>query len=221
MNKAELIIKLKELTKEGSGATQAEIDAATAKIADLMAKYNLTDTDITSAELEREIEEVKVDIKYKAVPAWYRYLATELCAVINCRLLCTSKTFYFVGNTKDTAVCEYLFVYFSRALAGLARENKPAHRSSYLIGAVDGVMRNLRQRQGSEQADAEKALVVHKEAAVNRWLEQKYPDLKTRKGRKLSLYKDSLLKGVSDGESIPINQGVNRPATVQSQIAQV
>ncbi len=224
----ERIQKLQALAND-NGASESEVNQATAHIQRLLDKHNLS--------LE-QIEPVKQsDIQFtteknakKKLMGWEFNLAHTLASNFYCKVLTIGSDIQFIGTKSDIQitinlfrsvrvlfdamaskrVTEYtrrMFTEFgitdTRHLQGA--QSLKTFRLSYLAGAVNGLAQKLReQRATSDQSIT--ALVVRRDLVAKTAMHEKYPNIRSVAFGNASFNQDASTQGFIDGKNINLHK---------------
>lgn len=103
------LLALADLEKNPS---EQEAIAASMKVQELLAKYNLDIADVTGEEKEEEIEHVCADIKGKGTIKWRALLANAVAESYRCKSYrFGSNRYIFFGFKSDAVIARRVFIY--------------------------------------------------------------------------------------------------------------
>lgn len=208
------------------GATEAERETALRMAYNLLAKHNLSISDLPD-DKSNEVRE-RQDTVISA-DKWARSLAHAVAKLFFCKYFYSGTgtsgkdKHCFVGRQSNVITARYMSEYLIKSVKreATARYKSPTspHGRSFCVGTVDSVRKRVEQmlQQDTESTPGTAlALVgVHKrEAAENdKWLEQAGLSLTTSKSRAdNSLRAGAFYDGRDYGKTVPLNQQVTSSA---------
>jgi hypothetical protein len=205
----------------------AEAEAFAAKVAELLFKHNLSMSDVEIK--EQEINE-PIDREYvrgeKGRSVWMEMLAQAVATSCFCRhmIIGGTSTQIFVGRTSDRQAAGALYRHLIGCAVSLVnaekrklrdhnphtdprRRQKYAHEfgRSYLLGFASAVSKRLEaeRRQLETQTQGGTALVLRKNAALDRWWAEREDTFRDSRGLSVNLRNgDGFSRGVAAGNSI-------------------
>jgi len=205
-----------------SAATDAERETALRMAYNLLAKYNLSISDLPEDQ-SNEVRE-RQDIVISA-DKWARSLAHAVAKLFFCRYFYSSTgtsgkdKLCFVGRQSNVITARYMSEHLIKSVKreATARYKSPTspHGRSFCVGTVDSIRKRVKkmlQQDTDSTPDTALALVsVHKrEAAANeQWLDQNELSLTTSKPRSdNSLRAGAFHDGRNYGKTVSLNQQV-------------
>lgn len=209
-----------------SAATEGERETALRMAYNLLAKHNLSISDLPGDQ-SNEVRE-RQDIVISA-DKWARSLAHAVAKLFFCKYFYSSTgtsgkdKHCFVGRQSNVITARYMSEYLIKSVKreATARYKSPTspHGRSFCVGTVDSVRKRVEQMlQQDTESTPGTALVlvgVHKrEAAANdKWLEQAGLALTTSKSRAdNSLRAGAFYDGRDYGKTVSLNQQVTSSA---------
>lgn len=230
------LAKLKKLYESAKVCSQGEAEAAARAINRLLTEYNLTMDEIGSFE-EKEANSVMHEeisgFTYKSIGGnWEHRLTYVICKWNFCRCYTYGSSYkrvIIVGERQNIETVKWLvdmlkerFVAFSKDrykeyLKSLQSWDKPMSKDkfqrSYLLGCAQGLDIKLREDHEREKKEEQElaarinALVVRKDAAVVKYVEEQWGRVKTSRGRKEN-YDEARATGYKDGKNTNINKPI-------------
>lgn len=142
--------------KTERGAFLAEEVAATAKVQELLERYQLTLFDVKTQTIQEDMNKVSVDTGRKNSNPGELQLANAIAVGFDCKLVIEkmyNTHFTFLGYASDTEVAEYTYSYLVRRLtdmgevagrsAGAYKQKLFRYRNNFLIGAASEIRRRM------------------------------------------------------------------------------
>ena len=227
MTRDEAIEKIKKCMALASSPEAHEAAAALRQAQKLMSQFELSELDVTLADVSEQSQRARNVV----LVVWESALASMVASAFGCRRLTTTnlilkdgrlkreRNFVFIGVDPSPEIAAYAFDVLSekcakgrRAHMSLQSKNckpktKVARGDKYAEGWIMAVADTLDTFAGREQ-DAE---------LIERFMEQKYPQLKTveakdrTKGRNLS--DNDWHAGHRDGKKVDLHHGLNAAAS--------
>lgn len=242
------LAKLKKLYEGAKAInSQGEAEAAASAINRLLTEYNLTMDEVGSAE-EKEANAVMHEevsgFTYKSIGGnWEQRLTYVICKWNFCRCYTYGSSYkrvIIVGERQNIETVKWLvdmlkerFVAFSKDrykeyLNNLSGWEKPMSKDkfqrSYLLGCAQGLDTKLKEEHEKEKKEEQElaarinALVVRKDAAVVKYVEQQWGKVKAGTARREN-YDEARAAGYKDGRNTNINKpiagGRNAAASVK------
>lgn len=202
------------------GATEAERETALRMAYNLMAKHNLTISDLP----EEKSEEREKQSVYVVAGAWSRSLAQSIAKLFFCNYYyscgnhTTKNTHYFIGLQSNTATAQYMAEYIIKSVS---RESSRRYRSttsaegrSFCVGAVASIRSRvedmLRNDTESTPGTAVALINLHASEALKNaeWLKNEGTNLKTSKARCSNVQFGAFMDGKSFGNTVSLVQQV-------------
>lgn len=222
------------------GATPSEAAAATAKVQELLERYQLSMFDVEKQEIKDEMGVKVYDTGRKNANPGEISLAAAVATGYDCKLVIEkypSSRYVFLGYQSDTEVAEYVFTYLFRTLANMAenegrkcgafKQKLVRYRNNFLMGAA-GVIRQrmindkkVRQnvptqsptvetKEPSQPKVAGTSLALLKQPKVEEFVKQKYARLVSRPESKVRYNANAIDAGRKAGASIELRKGINQ-----------
>lgn len=233
-----IIDRVKKLLALSNSSNEHEAQLAAQRAADLLSKHNmtLTDVEILDCEVIEEWFEVsKLGEKGKPYTSFPRWIS-RLSAVIARHFFCTpllskaigKKKVGFIGSRSDAEVAKYVFYYLVKTTESLSAEHIKRSKTmvtpgrlrkyklSYQMGVVNGIRLKLEESKKEPFRTASGTdLMVIKDEASERYLQQKYGSIK--QGRKVvnTLDGHAYAEGIKDGRNIEIREGIAATETME------
>lgn len=217
------IQKILALAAPDSGATQPEMENATLRVQEILARYNLSMADVEAHNPAGKSPYLTRDFKlYGAVAGdrnWRRLLLDAVARNNFCRITwyVGSKWCAIVGQDHNIDVVEYLYNYLAQQIEVLAKQQnveirtgpKRRHwlswRAGYCVGCVQNLDARLRQRRWA--TDEEMALVVVKDDELLVAMSELHPESEEAALlRKLN--EAAQLRGYADAHKIALDDAV-------------
>lgn len=228
--------RLAAMTQSG-GATQAEAETAAARLGELLRENNLSMQDVTTAELEAEMQQAEAATGFRRIPGWAHDLSQYVASATETKVYVYSSCivrgdngcpqykrarFKFVGHEADAAVAGYFMEYLLRALPDMAKRRRPYNRAAYLSGVAIAVairLRNAIHPVGDVDSGKDTALTVAKKQAVEEYCKKAFADSISKKMPTASDGDPySRQEGYQDGQRVPLNLGI---ATAQTDAKRI
>ena len=231
-NREAIIEKIKKLLRLAKSSNEHEAALAAARAQELLAKYNLDESEFSDRELPKEAAVSYTDTVKKPA-TWVYLLASSVAGAFDC-----SYFFHpygrmcFVGVDLDHEIASYTFCYLYRTIGRLAAKfmgksqqqrltvkGKKKVRRSYCLGAASVVSRKLKD-QHERTPITTTALVPIKEALVKAKCEE--IGIKTETAKRENLSDRAYWNGVHDGKSIDhgqraVREKKQRPLRIEYQ----
>lgn len=219
--------KIKKLLRLSKSSNEHEAALALQKAHNILAQsgMSMTDVEVATAEVKETIKKTG----YKRMPLWVATLGHVIAGHTYTKMLTTNANIYFIGDAVDCEVASYMFDYLYKTVKGMSKEytkqfyNKiPLHRTITLSYSYAlGVVRTIKDKvDAMKPAEVEKTvtgteLVVVKQAAINGYLEQKYPKLEVRKRQASNLSGQAFLAGMVDGKDVSVHTGIKNTENIK------
>lgn len=206
----------------GKNATDGEIAAAMAaakKIANAhnieLASVDWKAGDKSKPGLEAEAKGVK--FRSRKEQMYHKYIYYVLMDCYGLRILSSPYSLTFVGEKTDVAICQLIFPWledlffqshWKKLKLGLVRDNASDRRSVYLGFARGIIAVNLKTDKEESTGDQNKMAIVlrDKKTVIQNYIEQLFPDLKTRKDKsKSELNGHAYSLGMQEGKKINLS----------------
>lgn len=136
----EVILKLKAVTEQDSGAFPGEMAVASTKIQELMAKYNISDYDLnvhradkTKRAFSKAFTHASVERRYKKVEVWVWNLANIIADITGTRYYCMvgkryGTSFKFFGKEGVAEMACSLFLDWYDIIYNMAKQAQNENR---------------------------------------------------------------------------------------------
>lgn len=215
-----------ESAKEIGSVAEAEIFSK--KVQELLQKYNLSKSDITLEQAEKEVEHEEMGSRVKGMSGMHlgynimhQICIHNWCQAYTYRRERKNPTMIVVGSPENVEVCKYIYSIVSRAFKEEAarsyKENKDSILESRLVymrefiqGAAIGLGAKLKAEKERLQKENKNssALMVINDQAITNYIEQKWGG--TARGRSTSYQRSNSArgKGYEFGKNVKINKGV-------------
>lgn len=222
MTRERIIERVRKLLALSNSSNEHEAALAAAHAQRLLSEHNLA-----MSELEVQEEgagEVELVVA-KTVPKWLSSLFATVANAFDCFPIVTTShsqsRLRFIGVGEDPAVAactlSYLIKELRRLASGylhclelqdqrLSNLNRQRVRTSYLLGAVQGVRVALHQ-QKAQTPTTSKALVPVKDALIKQYREDHFGELRTRRSRSSTVVSAAYQQGRQDGALLRIAPG--------------
>lgn len=220
-----IIRKIEHLMAISKSSNANEAGIALRQMQAMMAKYNLTASQIELAKINEEAHEV--DTK-KAPPNWTIVLARMVAEVFDCEimLLTTPKQYArlnFIGSDASAKIACYTFSILYRTLRthrenfidtlkGVERTEKTKRGDAFCMGWVDTVRQKCIDIAPNSDA----------KSRVKRYMDEKYKNATTASTTNRFTMDTASLRAIREGrekaKSVQIHQGVS--ADAQSKVTQ-
>jgi hypothetical protein len=229
----EILAKIKKLMAlRDRPSCQADVDNATARINEMLIKYNLSMMDVEN----HKIDDSGVDIQAGCFDEFQtpyegnfaKDLLTGICSFNFCRLITKgsndpmSKGYFTIfGKKHNIAVVNYMFNYCLNNIKLLfndywetveVKSKKNMHKRGFYQGAVLSlVIRLARQKDETEQEvgkDNMLAVVKYNDAAVDEKVNEVFPNVGKAAKMKICTNTDALRAGIRAGEKLSLLQGL-------------
>lgn len=230
MRKVRALVNL----RDHQNTSPEETANAAAKLQSLLTRYNL---DMAQIEQETGTKEAYIEesVEFSGRENWRKLLMLVIaeCNWSDTMLRSDKKSVYIIGNAANVEITKYLYIYLSRAIARLARNewdalsvdrqqriSKHTYLNSFCIGAQRRVCDRLRAQFAADTHTVEqsRALVVVKNADLQDAIKQMHPSFTTKTTRTT---KKGYLAAYAHGQTAGNNIALNRPLTsaTRAQIA--
>jgi hypothetical protein len=224
----ERIRKLRQVCV-GRGATLSEEEGALLKMRELIHKHQLEFFDFEAKDYPEDIVDQECVFGRGKLSIWQGTLAQSLCVAFGCvgfteemnghRM--RKQLLHFVGHKSDVENVRYWFDVLQNSLYNLATaawqeggQDEPLalFRESFIIAASEKIGHRLKRQQADEELDVStgersQALVLVKDAAVQRYLDQNYPSFRRGDGP-TQVCETAVEAGAATGNSMELNKGV-------------
>lgn len=158
-NREAIIEKIKKLLRLAKSSNEHEAALAAARAQELLAKYNLDETELSEREMPKEAEVSYTDI-VKRPPTWIYLIAASVAGAFDCSYFFSAYgRMCFVGVDLDHEIASYTFSYLYRTIGRLAAQfmaksqqrrltlkGKKKARLGYCLGAASEVSRKLKEQ---------------------------------------------------------------------------
>lgn len=221
MEHSEVVSKVQKLLALSNSANEHEAALAASRARDLLSKYNLDMAECLAREEEIDLKAVEEQIKDKEV-AWAGNLFGGVARIFDCHPIRGGGLFRFVGMTADVQTAVYTYQFLCREIERLGTQAMPMLKaqnrgesprrlgSSYRMGMVSRILRDMREQSPKRKAEQEgcTALVVIKKAGIQDYINDAYPNL--RRGRPTRSYvsNGAYERGYADGANVSVRPGV-------------
>lgn len=226
MNKDQALAKIKKCLALAKSSNPHEAAAAMRQAQKLMAEHEVSDQDITLA----DVSEAKASARSPATNLWEVALSGMVAQAFGCETYCVHHAvlrgfdfikkldYVFVGTGTAPEVACYTYDVLSRQcakdrLAHIRKQpknckpiTKTARGDEFALGWVRGVERLIERFSGTEK----------NELLLEQYMAQKYPNMKTTKvkdrtkGRNVS--HNDRMEGIQAGRGAQLNRGVGGAA---------
>lgn len=209
-----IIEKAKKMIALAEG-TSSEEEAKTAMVMvrQLLAKYNLSITDLDNFKDKSVCNEIMIIIRTKMMPLWVKEL-TALCHMAcDCEILLTRTVdkagAIFIGIEPATTICSSMFVTLYKLLDSMALVDYPtlytgSRKESWRRGFIFGLAAKIREQKEKTVQQEYGLLVVQKDKIEQHIREHHKTRIAKDKGKAI---KDS--KAFSQGYEAGMNYNLN------------
>lgn len=225
----------KLLAFQAGTATPAEVELAAQRLGELLHAHNLTLQDVRVEALRSGIRTEETSSGFAQRPRWVRDLAAGVAYACSCQVLYRQRyedarlrladTESFIGHEADVAVARYFYDVLIQQLPAMASAHarslppgdRPRAKRSFLVGIVHTVVSRL-SAMLRPVADISGCpgtpgltLIAAKRQAIDAFLAQTYPDLRTTSWRRLRMDQVDMLAlraGVRAGRDVALHHGV-------------
>jgi hypothetical protein len=224
MEHKDIIDKIRKLLSLSRSSNVHEAAAATAKVMELLAKYNLKMESVTPEDNKPSAVKVHRKTRQK-LENWAFALADSVSSVFDCYYYHKSRTgeTVFVGIGANPEVCGWMYGYLYRMLLRLAsaylradcrhlRSNasKKTARNSFLMGAVNTIYSRLK-RHKKETPVTSDALVPFSKDIIAAAM----PEITSRPTPTGKIRMDSWGAGVTAGAAVSLYTPIKNAASQQ------
>jgi hypothetical protein len=231
------IKKLANLATNNSNEHEAALAAS--KMQKMLFDYELSMADIDNVDLdEKPVEESKIVILegHRGVQ-WRTNVFISVARTSLCRVLIgwftprpnvTRTTGYLIGRPADVEMAKFTFTYLINELERLVLvyletysgwEHKTRARNSWLLGASVGVSKKLNSEFNERKSESPKAfdLIVKKDAALDVFMAERYPNLKGSYSTSGAEYVDraAYAAGYETGRQLGARRGIEASSSVK------
>jgi len=221
-----IIEKVKKLIALADGSSfEGEIDVAMRMARSLLAKYNLSMSDVERNEYDKsEPSQVDTGSPYGY---WQPKLANIIGKYTNCQPFIRSRSHIlcFVGMPPELEICIFTFSSVCHQIDSMTRKKRKELRdererltgnrqdrvnsSYYIRGYVEGILVRLKEKLSTLMQDEStgKSLVLVKHPKVQEWVDINLGKPKMR--HRPSSSSDGFDSGYVDGNNITLQKGIN------------
>lgn len=229
MSTSKIIERIKKILTLANcpGATEGEIQAATAKAQLLLEQHQLSMMDVLSADdaSEETVKELEIHTDMKRLSINTRLIVSGVAKSFQChmvfkRMRSGRLIFSFIGLPEDTQVAAQMYDMLSGRLPKMGRDRAYTHGcdttgatrafvTAYILGAMQAIKARLeRERAAREAANCQvTALVVRKDELIQGYMDKNYKDLKGVPKSRCKIDIAGQHAGYEDGSTM----GLNRP----------
>ena len=179
----EKVTKLLALADPKNNPSEGEAIAASVKAQKLLAKYNLTMTDVTGGKKQEKIEELSVSVAKGKI--WQRILGSIVANSYSCISCYTSNAVFFYGHKTDALLARRIFVYLFEVGDKLGKaevkniEQQYGIRTNVYNSFISGFLNGVSE----ELAKTARALTLVIPDDVKDTFEKEYSNIKKNKIR--------------------------------------
>lgn len=217
-----IVDKIRKLLSLGANNPEGnEAAAALRKAAELAELYGLALSDVDRETGETVVEETELNCLHDRYSVWMRPLSTFMANIFNCRVIIQTrrfsdpgKFFIFIGTPTDIKLAVW---YFKLIRLKIIRQSKAkfhlvADQKTYGYGAICTLQERLEtmfvKKQEEIRTSDVRALVVVKNAEVDKAVDIRFPNLKKTKNKaNLSGSSDAFAEGQKDGRTMGLHSG--------------
>lgn len=224
--------KLQKLLALATSPNEHEAGLAMERAAEIAAKYDLDLAMIEEAGVSPEMLQNNIEglsKKYTKHTQWEASLCNVVAHAFDCRVVVirtvTPWKLAVLGRKGDTELVQHFFLFLRKQIVELGYENYPIsidERVMYFTAIVQVVGRRLKDmylKKAEVVGATSKDLVVQKSADSEKFMNEKFPGLRTARKQKLNGSHDAWNKGQADGEKIslhrPVRGGQEQSARLQ------
>ena len=180
------------------GAAPSEVEKAEAALAELLREHDLNLYDVEAKTYSEGIVENGYPALGEKVPAWQGQLAAYLTEAFDCTCIYVTTNgvqhIRLIGHDTDVTICRYYLAVLSSELYFMALEaateegvtQKPRRERfirDYVSSAASKIAERLKPKEETPPAgDTSTALVQVKSAALDKYVAEHYPNLRTTRG---------------------------------------
>jgi len=211
----------------GRGATQGEMEAAMGKAKEIAMRYHLEIADISLEDKSGKnkstitTDKGSVKIRSKHFRPYHRYVCATLMEVFGIRIIIITsyRSYIFIGETFDVAVCCALFGWLEEAFWDCYWQIRKSYgETDYVAGTANGAYLGFyngllaaNKRAEAALSSAEKQswalVVVDKNALVEQRMKEEYPMLgKARRSSIRSMDSGAYHTGYAKGKTVNLRQ---------------
>jgi len=228
-DKKRAIEQLRKLLALATSDNEHEAALAAQRAAEIMMRYNIDhiEPELTTNET---VEERVIGKTRANTPIHERIIITAVCDVFDCHYLCgitnrRRQRNCIYGAPSDLECVQYLAVYLLRAIRDVSlRERRRRSRMdikqfrrgmALQIAFRLSVMKKAQQDQHNQI----QALVLHKDAAIDRFFEKQGFNIKEAKSHRAKCEERDFVRGAIFGDQVPINTALAQQTTDRAAIA--
>jgi len=209
----------------GKGATQHEMEAAMGKAKEIAMRYHLELASIAMADPKAPksnsvtVDKGTVKIRSKHFRPYHKYVCSTLSVIFGIRIITVYRSYVFIGEAFDVAVCVELFPWLEESYWGCywsirKSRGETDYEAATANGAYSGFYNGLlaankraEQTLSKPEAQSWALIVVNKDALVEQRVAQEFPHLiKARKSSMRVFDYDAYQTGYAKGRSVNLRQ---------------
>lgn len=209
----------------GKGATQGEMEAAMGKAKEIAMRYQLEIADIAlDTGKDKKTNAITTDkgtvkIRSKHFRPYHKYVCGVLQEIFGIRIIRVYRSYVFIGESFDVAVCCELFPWLEESFWGCYWQIRKSrgetdYEAATANGAYTGFYRgileaNKRAEQALNQQEKQSwaLMVVGKAALVEQRVKEEFPSLsKSRASSMRAFDNDAYHTGYAKGRSVNLRQ---------------
>lgn len=210
-----LIEKVKKLMSLATSTNEHEASLAATKVRELYLKYNLEQTDLgKTSEVTHLIISIGkkrlslIEKKIIAMLVEFYFVQVIVVQEFDSKTLAHYQALEVIGLKENTLMAEYVYQFLYRATKGYAG-------TSMKLGLLDGFAQKLKAPITASTSN-EKALMVRAEAALEDYVHDYFPRLRSLRSSSRQISTSDYNHGVSQGQKLNLNKPIsekNRGAT--------
>jgi predicted SprT family Zn-dependent metalloprotease len=202
-----LIEKVKKLMSLASSSNEHEASLAATKVRELYLKYNLEQADLgtKSDVMHLLISTGKkrlslIEKKIIAMLVEFYFVQVIIVQEFDAKTLEHYQALEIIGLKENTMMAEYVYHFLMRASKGLSG-------ASMKLGLLDGFAQKLKG-QVVNHLPQEKALIVRAESALEDYVHEYFPRLRSLRSGTRQISTDEYNRGLESGKSLNLNKPV-------------
>jgi hypothetical protein len=209
--------KIQKLLSLATSSNENEAKLAANKASELMVKYNLRLQDLKEKlEYNKDVLDVQVRAKIEdkfIIPILTEYFFVKIVSSKEN----FGKTYYILGEEENVKIANYVYLFLKRTFRDLWKSYKKETKSpkgyqqSYYYGLYSGLKTQLEATKVKVQEET-KAVVVT-DANLNKFMKSAFPRIRSKSTKVNHRDARAEYRGLSDGQNIRINKGVESKAT--------
>lgn len=136
----ERIRKLMALADPTKNDSQSQVEAAMEKVAELLVKHNLTEREVTEAEIKSAMSHERVWVNYRTDDGalladqyneWLVLLVRHVAYANYCHYLVSPRGGTFIGKAQNVEIAQYMFDSLVNRLLALSKQETKAYEAVY------------------------------------------------------------------------------------------